>query len=150
MLTTYMLTMFVDSLLWWPLCPADSVSSLSWQNSAYCLCSILCSPSRCLKTGAYSLNKGPPKGSERADDACCEILLASAFGPNSPVSSLSSRKNFWLKIKATPLISSTLASAVVFLLTKLAVMAIANFPRNSLRAKPVTWKMQVKIQLITI
>lgn len=58
------------------------------------------------------------------------------FFPNSPVSSLSSRKNFWLKIKATPLISSTLASAVVFLLTKLAVMAMANFPRNSLRAKP--------------
>lgn len=54
----------------------------------------------------------------------------------SPVSSLSSRKNFWLKMKATPLISSTLASAVVFLLTKLAVMAMANFPRNSLRLKP--------------
>lgn len=58
------------------------------------------------------------------------------FFPNSPVSSLSSRKNFWLKMKATPLISSTLASAVVFLLTKLAVMAMANFPRNSLRPKP--------------
>lgn len=55
---------------------------------------------------------------------------------NPPVSSLSSRKNFWLKMKATPLISSTLASAVVFLLTKLAVMAMANFPRNSLRPKP--------------
>lgn len=63
----------------------------------------------------------------------------SSFYPNSPVSSLSSRKNFWLKIKATPLISSTLASAVVFLFTKLAVMAMANFPRNSLRAKPVQW-----------
>lgn len=40
-------------------------------------------------------------------------------------------------MKATPLISSTLASAVVFLLTKLAVMAMASFPRNSLRLNPV-------------
>lgn len=39
-------------------------------------------------------------------------------------------------MKATPLISSTLASAVVFLLTKLAVIAMASFPRNSLRLKP--------------
>ena len=53
-----------------------------------------------------------------------------------PVSSLRSRKNFWLKMKATPLISSTLASAVVFLLVKLAVIAIASFPRNSVRLKP--------------
>lgn len=47
-----------------------------------------------------------------------------------------SRKNFWLKMKATPLISSTLASAVVFLLTKLAVMAIASLPRNSFLLNP--------------
>lgn len=53
-----------------------------------------------------------------------------------PVSSLRSRKNFWLKMKATPLISSTWASAVVFLLMKLAVMAIANFPLNSFLLKP--------------
>lgn len=39
-------------------------------------------------------------------------------------------------MNATPLISSTLASAVVFLLMKLAVMAMASFPRNSLRRKP--------------
>ena len=32
---------------------------------------------------------------------------------------------------ATPLISSTPASAFVYVLTKLQVMAIANFPRNS-------------------
>lgn len=56
--------------------------------------------------------------------------------PLPPVSSLRSRKNFWLKIKATPLISSTLASAVVFLLMKLAVMAMASFPRNSFLLKP--------------
>lgn len=53
-----------------------------------------------------------------------------------PVSSLRSRKNFWLKMNATPLISSTLASAVVFLLMKLAVMAIASFPLNSFLLKP--------------
>lgn len=40
-------------------------------------------------------------------------------------------------MKATPLISSTFASAVVFLFLKLAVMAMANFPLNSLRRKPV-------------
>lgn len=40
-------------------------------------------------------------------------------------------------MNATPLISSTLASAVVFLLMKLAVMAMASFPRNSLRRNPV-------------
>lgn len=39
-------------------------------------------------------------------------------------------------MKATPLISSTLASAVVFLLMKLAVMAMASFPRNSFLLKP--------------
>lgn len=54
-----------------------------------------------------------------------------------PVASLRSWKNFWLKIKATPLISSTFASAVVFLLMKLAVIAMASFPRNSLRRNPV-------------
>jgi len=40
-------------------------------------------------------------------------------------------------MKATPLISSTLASAEVFLFLKLAVMAMASFPLNSLRLKPV-------------
>lgn len=39
-------------------------------------------------------------------------------------------------MKATPLISSTLASAVVFLLMKLAVMAIASLPLNSFLLKP--------------
>lgn len=39
-------------------------------------------------------------------------------------------------MKATPLISSTFASAVVFLLMKLAVMAMASFPRNSFRRNP--------------
>lgn len=53
-----------------------------------------------------------------------------------PVASLRSWKNFWLKMNATPLISSTFASAVVFLLMKLAVMAIASLPRNSLRRNP--------------
>ncbi len=38
----------------------------------------------------------------------------SCMRSTTPVSSLSSKKNFWLKMKATPLISSTLASAVVF------------------------------------
>lgn len=55
---------------------------------------------------------------------------------HQPVASLSCWKNFWLKIKATPLISSTLASAVVFLLIKFAVMAMASLPRNSLRRNP--------------
>lgn len=54
-----------------------------------------------------------------------------------PVSCRRSWKNLWLKMKATPLISSTLASAVVFLFLKLAVMAMASFPLNSLRLKPV-------------
>lgn len=53
-----------------------------------------------------------------------------------PVSCRSSRKNLWLKMKATPLISSTLASAVVFLFLKFAVMAMANFPLNSFLLKP--------------
>ena len=53
-----------------------------------------------------------------------------------PVASRRSWKNFWLKMNATPLISSTLASAVVCLLMKFAVMAMASFPRNSLRANP--------------
>lgn len=39
-------------------------------------------------------------------------------------------------MKATPLISSTLASAVVFLLMKLAVIAIASLPLNSFLLKP--------------
>lgn len=52
------------------------------------------------------------------------------------MASLSSWKNFWLNIKATPLISSTLASAVVFRLIKFAVMAMASLPRNSFRRKP--------------
>ena len=54
-----------------------------------------------------------------------------------PVSCRSSWKNLWLKMKATPLSSSTLASALVFLFLKLAVMAMASFPLNSLRLKPV-------------
>lgn len=39
-------------------------------------------------------------------------------------------------MKATPLISSTLASAVVFRLIKFAVMAMASLPRNSFRRNP--------------
>lgn len=39
-------------------------------------------------------------------------------------------------MKATPEISSTRASASDFLLTKLAVMAMASRPRNSLRLNP--------------
>lgn len=53
-----------------------------------------------------------------------------------PVSVSRSWKNFWLYIRATPLISSTLASAAVFLLMKLAVMPIASFPLSSLCLKP--------------
>lgn len=53
-----------------------------------------------------------------------------------PVFALRSRKNFWLKMKATPLISSTRASAVVLLLTKFAVMAIASFPLSTFLLKP--------------
>lgn len=53
-----------------------------------------------------------------------------------PASCRSRWKNLWLKMKATPLISSTLASAVVFLFLKLAVMAMANFPLNSFLLKP--------------
>lgn len=55
-----------------------------------------------------------------------------------PVSCRSSWKNLWLKMDATPLISSTLASADVFLFLKFAVMAMASFPRNSLRLKPAS------------
>lgn len=65
------------------------------------------------------------------------IADAATVARRSPVASLRSWKNFWLKMNATPLISSTLASAVVFLLMKLAVMAMASFPRNSLRRNPV-------------
>lgn len=53
-----------------------------------------------------------------------------------PVSFRRSWKNLWLKMKATPLISSTLASAEVFLFLKLAVMAMASFPLNSFLLKP--------------
>lgn len=73
----------------------------------------------------------------------CSLGCQHHIFSNAPVSSLSSRKNFWLKMKATPLISSTLASAVVFLLTKLAVMAMANFPRNSLQTKPAEGRKNV-------
>ena len=59
------------------------------------------------------------------------------FSRSIPVTALSSLKNFWLKMKATPDISSTRASASVFLLTKLAVMAMASRPRNSFRLKPI-------------
>lgn len=48
-------------------------------------------------------------------------------------------------MKATPLISSTLASAVVFLLMKLAVMAIASFPLNSFLLKP-EWEKDSEIK----
>lgn len=127
---------WVNSHLWWPLCPADSASSPSWQSSVCCLCSKLCSPGRFLKTRADLLNKGYLKCCKKQTGGFIAWVAGDTFFSNSPVSSLSSRKNFWLKMKATPLISSTLASAVVFLLTKLAVMAMANFPRNSLRPKP--------------
>ena len=65
-----------------------------------------------------------------------KTLNAAEWTCDRPVASLRSWKNFWLKIKATPLISSTFASAVVFLLMKLAVMAMASLPRNSLRRNP--------------
>ncbi len=65
-----------------------------------------------------------------------QILFRSCRSFTTPVSSLSSKKNFWLKMKATPLISSTLASAVVLRLTKFAVMAMASFPLNSFLLKP--------------
>lgn len=47
-------------------------------------------------------------------------------------------------MKATPLISSTLASAVVFLFIKLAVIAIASFPRNSFLLKPGKQRKELK------
>lgn len=47
-------------------------------------------------------------------------------------------------MKATPLISSTLASAVVLRFTKLAVMAMASLPRNSFRLKPGDEKKREK------
>lgn len=56
-------------------------------------------------------------------------------------------------MKATPLISSTFASAVVFLLMKLAVMAIASFPLNSFLLKPRRekgTKMENEVLLIKI
>lgn len=52
------------------------------------------------------------------------------------MSSCSSWKNLWLNMKATPLISSTLASAEVFLFLKFAVIAMASFPLNSFLLKP--------------
>lgn len=69
-------------------------------------------------------------------DSKCHGNMFFLTGRYTPVASLRSWKNFWLKMKATPLISSTFASAVVFLLMKLAVMAIASLPRNSLRRNP--------------
>ena len=62
------------------------------------------------------------------------VWVCGALG--RPVASRRSWKNFWLKMNATPLISSTLASADVFLLMKFAVMAMASLPRNSLRWNP--------------
>lgn len=73
----------------------------------------------------------PKPGKPRVDDG---LVWRKVKVP--PVSSLRSWKNFWLKMKATPLISSTLASAVLFLFMKLAVIAIANFPRNSFLRNP--------------
>lgn len=76
---------------------------------------------------------------------CCLLyLVVEKMRMHSPVSSFRSWKNFWLKIKATPLISSTLASAVVFLFIKLAVIAIASFPRNSFLLKPGEQRQELK------
>lgn len=76
---------------------------------------------------------------------CCLLyLVVEKMRMHSPVSSFRSWKNFWLKMKATPLISSTLASAVVFLFIKLAVIAIASFPRNSFLLKPAEQRQELK------
>lgn len=76
---------------------------------------------------------------------CCLLyLVVEQMRMHPPVSSFRSWKNFWLKMKATPLISSTLASAVVFLFIKLAVMAIASFPRNSFLLKPGEQRQELK------
>ena len=55
-----------------------------------------------------------------------------------PNSSYRLLKKSCLYTKATPLISSTVASAVVRMFLKLAVIAMASFPRNSLRLNPGT------------
>lgn len=110
--------------------PIDSVSLLSSQNSVCRLCSTQYSPSQSLKqadTGEHHTHLE----SLNADSRCVSTFR------NKPVSCRSSWKNLWLKMNATPLISSTLASAVVFLFLKFAVMAMASFPLNSLRLKPV-------------
>lgn len=67
-----------------------------------------------------------------------------------PVSAVNSLKNFWLKIKATPEISSTLASASECLFIKFAVIAIANFPLNSFLLNPKNNRMQINMYLPTL
>lgn len=76
---------------------------------------------------------------------CCLLyLVVEQMRMHPPVSSFRSWKNFWLKMKATPLISSTLASAVVFLFIKFAVIAMASFPRNSFLLKPGEQRQELK------
>ena len=60
------------------------------------------------------------------------------FSSAIPNSSYKLLKKSCLYTKATPLISSTVASAVVLIFLKFAVMAIASFPRNSFLLKPGT------------
>ena len=55
-----------------------------------------------------------------------------------PNSSYRLLKKSCLYTKATPLISSTTASAVVRMFLKLAVMAMASFPLNSFLRNPGT------------
>ncbi len=63
-------------------------------------------------------------------------LQQTIFSRSMFVSCLRSRKNFWSKINATPLLSSTSASSAALQLTKFAVIPIASLPLNSLRLKP--------------
>lgn len=109
-----------------------------------------------VQQNSYKIGKSYFRGSTDclAQDACflikhtnlsCKIVTiktnsfyftGNLLSAGKPVASRRSWKNFWLKMKATPLISSTLASAVVLRLMKFAVIAIASLPRNSFRRNP--------------
>lgn len=71
------------------------------------------------------------------------VMFKLHWNNSVPVACRRSWKNLWLKMKATPLISSTLASAVVLRLMKFAVTAMASFPRNSFLRNP-TGHRQIK------
>lgn len=78
-------------------------------------------------------NNGTPQISMH-DEKPCRLKVKCKL---SPVLLQRFWKNFWLYMRATPLISATSTSVLLWLFIKLVVMPIANLPRVSFLLKPV-------------